>query len=34
MPTREKIKVIHDYIIDNAEYDKLKYENKNDTTYK
>ena len=28
MPTREKIKVIHDYIIDNAEYDKLKYENK------
>lgn len=34
MPTKEKIKVIHDYIIDNAEYDKLKYENKNDTTYK
>lgn len=34
MPTREKIKIIHDYIIDNAEYDKLKYENKNDTTYK
>ena len=34
MPTREKIKIIHDYIIDNAEYDKLKYNNKNDTTYK
>lgn len=34
MPIREKIKIIHDYIIDNAEYDKLKYENKNDTTYK
>lgn len=34
MPTIEKIKIIHDYIIDNAEYDKLKYENKNDTTYK
>ena len=33
MPTREKIKVIHDYIIDNAEYDKLKYENKNDKGY-
>lgn len=34
MPTKEKIKVIHDYIIDNAQYDKLKYENKKDTTYK
>ena len=34
MPTREKIKVIHDYIIDHTEYDKLKYENKSDTTYK
>lgn len=34
MPTKEKIKIIHDYIIDHAEYDKLKYENKNDTTYK
>lgn len=33
-PTREKIKIIHDYIIDNTEYDKLKYENKEDTTYK
>lgn len=34
MPIREKIKIIHDYIIDNTQYDKLKYENKNDTTYK
>lgn len=34
IPTREKIKIIHDYIIDNTEYDKLKYDNKNDTTYK
>lgn len=34
MPSREKIKIIHDYIIDNTEYDKLKYENKDDTTYK
>ena len=34
MPIKEKIKIIHDYIIDNTEYDKLKYENKNDTTYK
>lgn len=34
MPTLEKIKVVHDYIIDNTEYDKLKYENKNDSTYK
>ena len=33
-PTKEKIKIIHDYIIDNTEYDKLKYENKEDTTYK
>ena len=33
-PTREKIKIIHDYIIDNAEYDKLKYNDRNDTTYK
>lgn len=32
-PTKEKIKIIHDYIIDNTEYDKLKYENKEDTTY-
>ncbi len=34
MPTKEKIKVIHDYIIDNTEYDKLKYNNRNDNTYK
>lgn len=34
MPIKEKIKIIHDYIIDNTEYDKLKYDNKNDTTYK
>lgn len=34
MPTKEKIKIIHDYIIDHTEYDKLKYENKEDTTYK
>lgn len=33
-PTKEKIKIIHDYIIDNTEYDKLKYENKEDNTYK
>ena len=33
-PSKEKIKIIHDYIIDNTEYDKLKYENKEDTTYK
>ena len=34
MPIREKIRVIHDYIIDNTEYDKLKNDNINDTTYK
>ena len=34
MPPKEKIKVIHDYIINHTEYDKLKYENKNDDTYK
>lgn len=34
MPIREKIRVIHDYIIDNTEYDKLKTANINDTTYK
>lgn len=32
-PVSEKIKIIHDYIIDNTEYDKLKYDNRNDTTY-
>ena len=34
MPLKEKIRAIHDYIIDHTEYDKLKYENKNDDTYK
>lgn len=34
MPPKEKIRAIHDYIIDHTEYDKLKYENKNDDTYK
>ena len=34
MPIKEKIKIIHDYIIDNTEYDKLKNDNANDTTYK
>ena len=34
MPPKEKIRVIHDYIIDHTEYDKLKYENKNNDTYK
>ena len=33
MPIKEKIKVIHDYIIDNTSYDKLKHANKKDTTY-
>lgn len=33
-PATEKIRIIHDYIIDNAQYDKLKYENKDDDTYK
>lgn len=30
----EKIKAIHDYIINNTQYDSLKTENINDTTYK
>ena len=34
MPPKEKIRAIHDYIIDHTEYDKLKYENKNNDTYK
>ncbi len=34
MLPKEKIKAIHDYIIDHTEQDKLKYENKNDDTYK
>ena len=32
-PIKEKIKVIHDYIIDNTSYDQLKHNNKNDNTY-
>ena len=34
MSDREKIKIIHDYIINNTEYDILKNNNINDTTYK
>ena len=34
MTTQDKIKAIHDYIINNTEYDKLKSENIEDTTYK
>ena len=34
MTNRDKIKVIHDYIINNTEYDKLKSENIKDDTYK
>lgn len=34
MSTKEKIRIIHDYIINNTEYDTLKTENINDTTYK
>ena len=34
MNIREKIKIIHDYIIDNTKYDTLKTENINDPTYK
>ena len=30
----EKARVLHDYIINNTEYDTLKTENINDTTYK
>ena len=33
MSTKDKIKIIHDYIINNTEYDKLKTENINDDTY-
>ena len=32
--TKDKIKAIHDYIINNTEYDTLKTKNVNDTTYK
>lgn len=34
MTTNDKIKVVHDYIINNTKYDSLKTENINDTTYK
>lgn len=34
MSTRDKIKVIHDYIINNTEYDTLRTDNINDTTYR
>ena len=34
MNIREKIKIIHDYVIDNTKYDTLKTDNINDTTYK
>ena len=34
MTTKEKIRVIHDYIINNTTYDNLKSENINDTTYR
>lgn len=34
MSTRDKIKVIHDYIINNTEYDTLKTDNIYDTTYR
>lgn len=33
MSTREKIKVIHDYIINTTDYDSLKTDNINDATY-
>ena len=34
MSTNDKIKAIHDYIINNTEYDTLKTKDINDTTYK
>ncbi len=34
MSTKDKIKAIHDYIINHTEYDTLKTKNINDTTYK
>ncbi|MBQ6494828.1 MAG: hypothetical protein IJI49_02370 [Bacilli bacterium] len=34
MTIKEKIKIVHDYIINNTDYDTLKTENINDTTYK
>ena len=34
MTTTDKIKKIHDFIIDSTQYDKLKQDNINDNTYK
>lgn len=34
MGTKEKIRIIHDYIINNADYDILKTKNKDDNTYR
>ena len=34
MGTKEKIRIIHDYIINNADYDILKTKNKDDSTYR
>lgn len=34
MSITEKIRIVHDYIIDNADYDTLKTKNRKDTTYK
>ena len=34
MTSTDKIKAVHDFIIDNTEYDKLKSDNINDSTYK
>lgn len=34
MTTSQKLKIIHDYIIDNTKYDTLKSKNINDMTYK
>lgn len=34
MTTTQKLKIIHDYIIDNTKYDTLKSKNINDTTYR
>ena len=34
MNTSDKIKAIHDYIINNTKYDEYKIDNINDTTYK
>lgn len=34
MKTEDKLKLVHDYIINNSQYDKLKMDNINDNTYK